>query len=56
MKNPLVHGKEGYRAYDHTALQLEDYIDFMHALYSEYDTIWLFDHSCGHDRGRTDGL
>ena len=28
----------------------------MAVLYSEYNTIFLFNHSCGHDRKRPDGL
>ncbi len=34
----------------------EDCIDAIQALYPEFDTVWHFDHSCGHDRGRGDGL
>jgi hypothetical protein len=37
-------------------LQMEDCIDVMHALYPDYDVLFLFDHSCGHDRQRKDGL
>ncbi len=37
-------------------LQLEDCVNIIQALYPEDDTIWLFDHSCGHDHGREDGL
>jgi hypothetical protein len=37
-------GKEGYRTYDHMCLQLEDCVNIIQALYSEDDTIWLFDH------------
>ncbi len=33
-------------------LQFEDCVNTVQALYPEYDSIWLFDHSCGHDRGR----
>jgi len=50
------YGKEGYWTYDHMCLQFEDCIDAIQALYPEFDTVWLFDHSCGHDRGRGDGL
>ena len=42
--------------YDHMCLQFEDCIDAIQALYPEFDTVWHFDHSCGHDRGRGDGL
>ena len=37
-------------------LQLEDCIDCLKLLYPHYDYLFLFDHSCGHDRQREDGL
>jgi hypothetical protein len=37
-------------------LQMEDCVDVVTVLYPEYDFIFLFDHSCGHDRKRPDGL
>lgn len=37
-------------------LQVEDCIDCLKVLYPQYDFLFLFDHSCGHDRGQTDGL
>jgi hypothetical protein len=49
-------GKEGYWTYDHMALQFEDCVDCVQALFPHYDSVWMFDHSCGHDRGREDGL
>jgi hypothetical protein len=49
-------GKEGYWTYDHMCLQFEDFIDTIQALHPEYDSVWIFDHSCGHDHGREDGL
>jgi hypothetical protein len=49
-------GKEGYWTYDHMALQFEDCVDCIQALFPHYDSMWMFDHSCGHDRGREDGL
>ncbi len=49
-------GKEGYWTYDHMCLQYKDCVDTIQALYPEYDSVWIFDHSCGHDRGREDGL
>ena len=49
-------GKEGYWMYDHTCLQFEDCVNTIQALYPEYDTVWLFNHSCGHGHGREDGL
>ena len=48
--------KEGYWNYDHMCLQFEDCVDTIQALYPDYDSVWIFDHSCGHDRGREDGL
>ena len=47
---------EGYWTYDHMVLQFEDCVDVVKVLYPEYDYIFLFDHSCGHDRKRPDGL
>jgi hypothetical protein len=49
-------GKEGYWTYDHMALQFEDCVDCIQALYPDFDSVWTFDHSCGHDRGQEDGL
>ncbi|KAI2490891.1 hypothetical protein MHU86_23687 [Fragilaria crotonensis] len=38
-------------------LQLEDCVDVLNVKYpQEYDFLFLFDHSCGHDRQREDGL
>ena len=47
---------EGYWTYDHMVLQLEDCIDVITVLYPQYEFMFLFDHSCGHDRKRPDGL
>jgi hypothetical protein len=47
---------EGYWTYDHMVLQFEDCVDVVNVLYPGYDYIFLFDHSCGHDRKRPDGL
>jgi hypothetical protein len=47
---------EGYWTYDHMVLQMEDCADVLNVLHPEYDYIFLFDHSCGHDRKRPDGL
>lgn len=48
--------KEGYWTYDRMVLQLEDCIDVLQVLHPQYDYVFLFDHSCGHDRQRPDGL
>jgi hypothetical protein len=42
--------------YDHMCLQFEGCVSTIQVLYPEYDTVWLFDHSCGHDHGKEDGL
>ncbi len=42
--------------YDHMALQFDECIDCIQALHPEFDTVWIFNHSSGHDRGRADGL
>jgi hypothetical protein len=47
---------DGYWAYEHMVLQLEDCIDVLRCLYPQYDVLFMFDHSCGHDRQREDGL
>jgi hypothetical protein len=47
---------EGYWTYDHMVLQFEDCIDVMEVLYPDFEYVFLFDHSCGHDRKRPDGL
>ena len=47
---------EGYWNYDAMSVQFEDCIDCMKVLHPQYDIIFLFDHSCGHDRKRPDGL
>jgi hypothetical protein len=48
---------DGYWCYEHMVLQLEDCIDVLQAIHGElYEYVFLFDHSCGHDRKRADGL
>ena len=37
-------------------LQLDDCVDGLKCLHPEFDYLFLFDHSCGHDRQREDGL
>ena len=37
-------------------LQEEDCTDVLIALHSEFDIEFLFNHSCGHERGRDDVL
>ena len=49
--------KEGYWSSAHMAIQFENVIDCCVALYGEtYDFLFLFDHSCGHDRKPTGAL
>ena len=47
---------EGYWTYGHMVLQMEDCADVLNVLHPEYDFVFLFDHSCGHDRKQPDGL
>jgi hypothetical protein len=47
---------EGYWTYDSMVLQLEDCADVVTTLYPHYQFLFLFDHSCGHDRAREDAL
>ena len=50
-------GKEGYWTYDHMICQVEDILDVLFVVYGiKYDILLLFDHSCGHDRMRSDAL
>ena len=37
-------------------LQLKDCVDVLKVLYPQFDFLFLFDHSCGHDRQKEDGL
>ena len=47
---------EGYWNYDSMVIQFEDCVDCMKVLYPHYDFVFMFDHSCGHDKKRPDGL
>jgi hypothetical protein len=47
---------EGYWTYDSMVLQLEDCADVVKTLYQQYDFLFLFDHSCGHDCMPDDAL
>ncbi len=42
--------------YDHMVVQFENCVDCIQVLYLHFDTVWMLDHSCGHDRGREDGI
>ena len=46
---------QGYCDYDYMIIQFKDCIDVVMTLHSEFNFIFLFDHSCGHDRQRPDG-
>jgi len=37
-------------------LQVEDVVDCLKILYPQHDAVFMFDHSCGHDRSQPDGL
>jgi hypothetical protein len=47
---------DGYWSYEHMVLQLEDCVDCLQVLAPQFDCLFLFDHFCGHDRQREDGL
>ena len=48
---------DGYWNYDHMIIQFEDVVDVLHALFhDQFDFIFYFDHSSGHDRLRPNGL
>ena len=47
---------EGYWNYDAMSIQFKDCIDCIKSLHLFYDCIYLFNHSCGHNRKRPNGL
>ncbi len=48
---------DGCWTYQHMVLQLEDdCVNVLNVKYPQYDFLFLFDHSCGHDRQREDVL
>jgi hypothetical protein len=47
---------EGYWSYEHMVLQMEDCVDCLKVIAPQYDYLFLFDHSCGHDKQKEDGL
>jgi hypothetical protein len=47
---------DGYWNYNHMVMQLEDCVDVLQQVYPQYDYLFLFDHSSGHDKQRSDGL
>jgi hypothetical protein len=40
---------EGYWCYEHLVLQLEDCVDCLKVISSQFKFLFMFDHSCGHD-------
>ena len=48
--------KDRYWNYELVVLQLEDCVDVVKTLYPQYDFLFMFDHSYGHDKQRADGL
>jgi hypothetical protein len=47
---------EGYWCYEQMILQLEDCLAVLKTLHPQYDFLFLFDHSCGHDKQQPNGL
>jgi len=47
---------EGYWTYQHIAGPFEDCDDVLKVVYPQYEFLFLFDHSCGHNRRKEDGL
>jgi hypothetical protein len=47
---------DGYWTYESMVLQLEDVVDCLTVLYPDYEYLFLFDHSNGHDRLQPNGL
>ena len=63
MTSPFIqefeYGKnnDGYWTYQWMVCQLDDCVDVLKTLFgNQYDFLFMFDHSCGHDKKRTDGL
>ncbi len=48
--------QDGYWNYQHMVLQLEDCVNVITTIYPQFDFVFLFDHSSGHDKQREDGL
>ena len=48
---------QGYWNYSHMVIQFEDCIDCLKAIYADqFEYLFYFDHSSGHDKLRSDGL
>jgi hypothetical protein len=48
---------QGYWTYQWMVCQLDDCVDVLNVIFGEqYEFLFLFDHSCGHDKKRADGL
>jgi hypothetical protein len=41
---------------NHMVSQMEGFMDVLKVLHPEFQHLFLFDHSCGHDRQKEDGL
>jgi hypothetical protein len=41
--------KRGLLDLCHMGLQFEDCVDCIQALFPQFDSVWIFDHSFGHD-------
>ena len=46
---------EGYWTYDRMIFQLEECIEYLKVLHPQYDFVFLFNHSCGHEYGQDIG-
>ncbi len=46
--------EQGYWNYKHMVIQFKYCMDSLTTLYPEFDYLFLFDHSCGHDKQRED--
>ena len=47
---------KGYWCYQQMVPQLEDCMDVLKVVYPQFDFLFLFDYSCGHDKQREDGM
>ena len=44
--------KQGYWSYEHLVLKMEDFLECLKVMYPYFDLVFLFDHSCSHNRTR----
>ena len=48
--------RQGYWTYNDMVIQFKDALDVLRVMHPAYDFVFLFDHSSGHSKQRSDGL